>query len=697
MVREFGGRLSRAWRRLLGASITVLAMAACLDDAPTTAGIASVRALLSANVVGAVAGSTVRIRIGYRTSREGFVALPSSPTEIAIAAGTTVVVPVTVDLGPCLADPERVLASEGGCQLTLELTLADASGNVVDTQTRDARGGPVNPGESVDFGSVTIGVSVSTITVAPASLGMNVTQEQQLTATVRDASGAVTTAAQVTWTTTDATVAQLSAPTGGSVTVRALKLGAASVTASAGGKTSNPVAVNVVPPAPLVIRQNPTSGCVIVGQTVTLVVDTPPGPITWSMSNPAIATIGASNGLVTGVAQGQATVTALSGLRVGTATVCVVGPLVVTPSSVAITAGRTAQLTATNVSGGAVSYASSAPAIATVDAAGLVRGVGVGQATITTTLTAASGTQTVTTPVSVAAAAIVIAPSSGTAPLNQTARFTATVQDANGATLPNVAVTWSITDATIGSLSTTSGVAVDVRALKVGTTTVRATLGTVSSSAQFTATQPLPASRLEKVSGDGASCATRSSGCTFVVRAVDVNGIPVGGASIGWSGPSGCPAGPVTTSDANGLASAANVCLTLAPGKYTQTATLFTTQQQAVFTYTMDGLTLAYSSDTNSVDVRIGSSLGTAQGLVPSVRYVSGPINNYITSMRLNQTFTPATLVLSINFFQLPFGTYTFELTVTTTTAGLGPAVQTFTFSTLGAVVPASVQRLDPR
>src|SRR6185436_18022719 len=98
--------------------------------------------------------------------------------------------------------------------------------------------------------------------------------------------------------------------------------------------------------------------------------------------------------------------TATSGVRSGSASVCVTGPLSVTPPSIAITAGRTAQLTASNTSGGTVTYVSSATNIATVDATGLVRGVGVGQSTITTRLTAASGTQTVTTPVTVSAAGI---------------------------------------------------------------------------------------------------------------------------------------------------------------------------------------------------------------------------------------------------------------------------------------------------
>jgi hypothetical protein len=48
----------------------------------------------------------------------------------------------------------------------------------------------------------------------------------------------------------------------------------------------------------------------------------PGAPITWSSSDPAVATV-SSSGLVTGVSTGQATITATSGSRVGTAGVTV--------------------------------------------------------------------------------------------------------------------------------------------------------------------------------------------------------------------------------------------------------------------------------------------------------------------------------------------------------------------------------------
>jgi uncharacterized protein YjdB len=668
-------------RALLGGAIAGIGATACLNDSPVAAGPPTVRATLHASVVGAVAGGTVGIRVGYRTSRQLFVPLPSNPQRVSLAAGQTVAVPVTVDIGPCLADDGRALSSEPGCLLTIELTLTDATGETIDRQTREASSGPVTPGQSVDFGTVTIGITVSSITVAPASLGMSPTEEQRLTATVRDGTGAVTTAALVGGTITDGRVAQLVTGTAGSVTVRALKLGTATITATAGGKTSSPVPVNVVPPAPLVIRQRQGAGCLLAGQTINLDVDSPPGPVTWSSANTSVATV-SSSGVVTGIVVGQAVITATSGLRTGTATVCVTGPLRVTQTNLTVIAGQTVQISATGVTGGVLSYASSAPTIASVDASGLVRGIGVGQSTVTVTFTGPGGAQSLPVQVTVNPASIAISPTTASAALTRTTRYDIIARDATGATIPNVSATWTIDDATVGALSATSGAAVDVRALKVGTTIVRATVAGQSASAQFVATQPLPAARLVKVSGDGAICPTRTTACTFVVRAVDVNGAAVAGASVSWSAVGGCGASKVLVTDDNGLSTAANICSVVPAGTYSQVATLLTNQQQAIFTYTLRGviLTLEGIDQFGSYIYSVTSPTVAATGLKASVDYKSGPAANYVTGLDLRGTTTPTSLTVTFNQVAIPFGTYTFDVVVSTTTPGIGPGMVTITF-----------------
>ena len=548
---------------------------ACMNDAPLASADATAGIRFSANVVSA-AGRTIEIAVMYRRSSGGTVRVPATPERISLEPGATVDQAVTVDLSGCLRDGNRVPADTPGCGLVVELTLLDEAGNMVDRQAKEAPGAPTGPGQVVELGSVTIGVQVGSVTVEPTSVRLAVTQDQQLAATVKDASGASLTNMTVTWVSTDASVARLSATTGSSVTVTALKLGSASLTASSGGKTSPPIPVTVValdpltispasasveagatlqltvidPPGavawqtsdqtvatvdqnglvhgvqarenspvtitatsgsgatqragtaritvtsapPLVIDQRPASGCVIVGQTVTLVVASPPGAVSWSSETPSIATIDASSGVARGVSAGQATITARSANRSGTAPVCVVGPLSDVPPTLAITAGQTAQLSPSGTSGATVAYTSDKANIATVSGSGLITGVGVGEARITTTLTAASGSQEATTVVTVSAASITVAPNPASVAVGGQQALTATARDANGVGVEGVEFSWTVDDPTTVQLVGTSGNPIQVRGLKLGATSVRVAGGGASGAVQVTVTPAAPAS-----------------------------------------------------------------------------------------------------------------------------------------------------------------------------------------------------------
>ena len=680
MLRAFRQPSYSRWARTGIGALALLAATACLDDTPVDGGSPTIRATLHANVVGTVAGGTVSIRVGYRGGQQQFVVLRSSPERVQVAAGTTIVLPLTVDIGPCLADASRLLRAQDGCALVIELTLSDAAGGTIDSQTRDARE-PVLPGESVNFGTVTIGVTVSSVVVTPSGLSLFVSQELPLTATVRDASGAVITSVPVAWTTTDATVAQLLTSTGASVTVRALKLGSATITATSGGRTSNEIRVNVAPPPPLVITQRQGAGCVLIGGTINLDVESPPGPVTWSSASPNVATVGATTGVVTGVAAGTSVLTATSGNRTGTATVCVTGPLRVIAPKQTIVAGETMTLTATGTSGGTLTFASSATSVATVDANGVVRGVGLGAATITATLRAASGSESVPIAITVNAASVAISPTSASAAVTRTARFTVVARDLAGATISGASATWTITDASVGRLSATTGSAVDVLALKVGSTVVRATVGGLSATAQFTATQAPIATVLQKVSGDGVTCPTRSTGCSFVVRTLDATGLPVPGASVQWSSSYSCGAPRLTTSDDAGLATSTNICSTVPSGSYNQIASL-PNQQQVVFAFTLRGLVVTFQGyDSLGVAKFSVTAPGvTAGGLSAAIDYRSGPATNYIASPAFDRTTTPASLALAVNGQPLPPGNYLFDVVVSTTTPGLGPGMASIAF-----------------
>src|SRR6266516_428178 len=131
--------------------------------------------------------------------------------------------------------------------------------------------------------------------------------------------------------------------------------------------------------------------------------------VTWASSAAEVATVDI-NGMVTGVVAGTSTITAASEGKSGAAVVTVgsvsivpVSAVTVSPATASVPVGQTVLLTATpknangnGLSGRVVTWASNAPAVATVDANGMVTGVAVGPATITATSEGKSGTAAIT-------------------------------------------------------------------------------------------------------------------------------------------------------------------------------------------------------------------------------------------------------------------------------------------------------------
>src|SRR5260370_29846325 len=186
------------------------------------------------------------------------------------------------------------------------------------------------------------------------------------------------------------------------------------------------------------VTVSPAAPTVLVGATVQLTATLKDGsgnvltgqPVTWASSAPAVATVSPS-GLVSGMAAGPATITAASGGQSGSAPITVtvstvpVASVTVSPAPASVSVGQTVQLTATlkdasgNVlSGRTVTWASSAPTVATVSPSGLVSGVAAGSATITATSEGQSGSAPITV-------------SSAPPPSGSTVLFTESFDDAN--------------------------------------------------------------------------------------------------------------------------------------------------------------------------------------------------------------------------------------------------------------------------
>jgi uncharacterized protein YjdB len=177
-------------------------------------------------------------------------------------------------------------------------------------------------------GSATITVSatpVASVTVTPSSAEIVVGGNAQLTATPKDASGNVLSGRTPTWSTSNASVATVTAA--GLVT--AVAVGAATVTAVVEGVSgTSSITVSAAPVASVTVT--PASSQIVVGQTVQLsatLKDASGNVLTnrvigWSSANTAAATV-SNTGLVTAAAVGSATITATSEGKSGTATVTV--------------------------------------------------------------------------------------------------------------------------------------------------------------------------------------------------------------------------------------------------------------------------------------------------------------------------------------------------------------------------------------
>ena len=215
----------------------------------------------------------------------------------------------------------------------------------------------------------------------------------------------------VTWTSSAPDVAPVDA--NGKVT--AVKAGSATITVTTkdGGKTATCTVTVKAHVASVSLSKTATT--LYEGETETLTATIVPDnatdkTVTWTGSAPDVATVDA-NGKVTAVKVGTATITVTTndGGKTATCTVTVkahVTSVSLDKTTLTLTAGESETLTATiapeNADDKSVTWTSSAPDVATVDANGKVTAVKAGVATITVTTN--DGGKTATCAVTVQAA-----------------------------------------------------------------------------------------------------------------------------------------------------------------------------------------------------------------------------------------------------------------------------------------------------
>jgi trimeric autotransporter adhesin len=324
---------------------------------------------------------------------------------------------------------------------------------------------------------------VASVTLTPPTSTVRAGTSVTLLARPLDAAGNVLTVRTLAWSSNNTAVATVS--DAGVVTT--LAPGDARIAVSALGKSAT-ATVTVTPRAVASVVVAPSTASMRVGVTAALAAQTfdvdglrlTGRIIAWSSGNTAVATV-STQGVVTGVSPGAATITATSEGRTGQAAVTVTVPPVqtvtLTPSLDTLGVGTTRAIAAVLrdvggvvLTGRSVAWISSNAAVVSVSSAGAVTAVAPGTATITATSEGRSGTASIVV-LARLASAVILSPPTATLVVGATQALTAQITDAQGNLLTNRPISYSSDALAVASVSST-GV---VSALTPGSARITAT------------------------------------------------------------------------------------------------------------------------------------------------------------------------------------------------------------------------------
>ncbi|USL83540.1 hypothetical protein A4_464 [Escherichia phage A4] len=519
----------------------------------------------------------------------------------------------------------------------------------------------LNNGRIVKRDYVNADVPVTGVVITPKDASLKVGATKQLSAQVVP-SNAKDKA--VTYSSSAPTIVEVDAQTG---LATALANGNADVTVTTHDGDFTDVCSIVVSTGVTGVTVSPKTATVNVGATQQLLAEVTPASatdkkVTWASSAPSVATVDKDSGLVTGVSNGDVTITATtedgsftdtSSIKVQTA----VTGVTLTPETYTFTTiGANEPLTATvlprTASNQEVRYESSAPTVAEVDDDGLVTSVNNGTATITVTTIDGEKTAQSIIDVTIPVTGINLTPATASlTSVGATQQLTATVLPANAR---NKAVTYATSAAGVATVSTSglitavangtanitattadggfSKVCAVTVAIPVPVTTINVTPATKTLTAvnatQAMAAEVLPANATNKAvtwsssapavakvdASTGVVTALTNGTANIIATAADGSGktgqgvitvsIPVPVASVSVS---------PTTATLTSVGATQQLTPTVLPANATNKAVTYSTSAAGVATVSASGLITAVANGTADITVKTTDGAKTAK------------------------------------------------------------------------------------
>ena len=465
----------------------------------------------TANISAALNGQTSSAKITIPTAT--VQALTVTPATATAAIQGTVAFKAVVTLSDATTEDVTATATWTSSSPTVASVSSGgvATGIAAGTSTIQAAVGTVTGSATLTVSSATL-VSIA-VTPTNPTLGIGVTTQFIATGSFSD--GSVSdVSSSATFTSSAPAVAALDAATHSAKTLSA---GTTTISASVGmisGSTTLTVTAATltsiaVSPATSTLAINGSTALTATGtysdnSTVDLTQS-----VTWQSNSAAVATVSnatGTQGSVTGLSGGTATISASLGNVSGTATVTVTAAalvsITISPANPTLPIGTTDALTAQGkYSDGSsvditstVTWSSDTTTVAIVSNAngqqGVVSAVAIGTSNVHATLGSISASTTVTV-TAAKLVSITIAPANPTLPAGTNQALTATAKYSDATTVDvTEAAVWSSSATTIATVSNASGSQGEVTAIARGTATVTATLSGVSGSTTVTVSAP---------------------------------------------------------------------------------------------------------------------------------------------------------------------------------------------------------------